>query len=200
VFGSLMGRTPLIALSPKKTWEGFIGGTIATLVFGFFLAYGLSQYQILYCPKEDLLTWGVQCTPSNLFQPATYEIPNWIQATLGAVGIHFSSFEAYPIQMHSLVISGFTSLISPFGGFFASGLKRGLKIKDFGDSIPGHGGITDRMDCQVVTGVFAYVYYTSFIKSWSFAGIMSKIYSLSVEDQLKIYQQLHGMLTAEGIL
>jgi phosphatidate cytidylyltransferase len=33
--------------------------------------------------------------------------------------------------------------------FFASGFKRAFKIKDFGDSIPGHGGITDRMDCQV---------------------------------------------------
>lgn len=35
------------------------------------------------------------------------------------------------------------------GGFFASGFKRAFKIKDFGDSIPGHGGLTDRMDCQV---------------------------------------------------
>jgi len=24
-----------------------------------------------------------------------------------------------------------------------------LLLQDFGDSIPGHGGITDRMDCQV---------------------------------------------------
>ena len=44
----------------------------------------------------------------------------------------------------------FASIIAPFGGFFASGFKRGFKIKDFGDSIPGHGGMTDRMDCQVI--------------------------------------------------
>lgn len=43
----------------------------------------------------------------------------------------------------------FASFIAPFGGFFASGFKRGFKIKDFGDSIPGHGGVTDRFDCQV---------------------------------------------------
>ncbi len=43
----------------------------------------------------------------------------------------------------------FASIIAPFGGFFASGFKRSFKIKDFGDSIPGHGGMTDRMDCQV---------------------------------------------------
>ena len=32
VFGFFMGRTPLIKLSPKKTWEGFIGGGLATVV------------------------------------------------------------------------------------------------------------------------------------------------------------------------
>ena len=46
------------------------------------------------------------------------------------------------------MLATFASLIAPFGGFFASGLKRAFKIKDFGDSIPGHGGMTDRMDCQ----------------------------------------------------
>ncbi len=55
----------------------------------------------------------------------------------------------WPAQFHALVLSAFASLIAPFGGFFASGFKRGFKIKDFGDSIPGHGGMTDRMDCQV---------------------------------------------------
>jgi len=55
-----------------------------------------------------------------------------------------------PIQFHILVLATFASLIAPFGGFFASGLKRAFKIKDFGDSIPGHGGMTDRMDCQFI--------------------------------------------------
>jgi phosphatidate cytidylyltransferase len=44
----------------------------------------------------------------------------------------------------------FTSLVAPFGGFFASGFKRAFNVKDFGHSIPGHGGMTDRMDCQYV--------------------------------------------------
>lgn len=58
----------------------------------------------------------------------------------------------------------FASLIAPFGGFFASGLKRAFNIKDFGQSIPGHGGMTDRMDCQFLMGLFASIYYQSFIK------------------------------------
>lgn len=53
-------------------------------------------------------------------------------------------------EIHCLVLSLFTSLISPFGGFFASGLKRAMKIKDFSSLIPGHGGIIDRCDCQVI--------------------------------------------------
>lgn len=52
----------------------------------------------------------------------------------------------------------FASLVAPFGGFFASGFKRAFNIKDFGASIPGHGGLTDRMDCQFLMGLFTYVY------------------------------------------
>ena len=34
-----------------------------------------------------------------------------------------------PFQLHALVMSVFASLIAPFGGFFASGLKRAFKLK-----------------------------------------------------------------------
>jgi len=55
-----------------------------------------------------------------------------------------------PYQLHLLLLAFFASLVAPFGGFFASGFKRAFNIKDFGQSIPGHGGMTDRMDCQYV--------------------------------------------------
>ena len=43
MFGFFMGRTPLIKLSPKKTWEGFIGGGLATVVMSLGLAYFMCQ-------------------------------------------------------------------------------------------------------------------------------------------------------------
>lgn len=35
----------------------------------------------------------------------------------------------YPFLLHSLSMSIFSSVIGPFGGFFASGFKRAFKIK-----------------------------------------------------------------------
>lgn len=32
LFGTIYGKTPLIKLSPKKTWEGFIGGGLTTIL------------------------------------------------------------------------------------------------------------------------------------------------------------------------
>jgi phosphatidate cytidylyltransferase len=33
-----------------------------------------------------------------------------------------------PVQVHALLMSTFASLIAPFGGFFASGMKRAFKV------------------------------------------------------------------------
>lgn len=38
VFGFFLGKTPLIQVSPKKTWEGFIGGGFSTVIFGFIVS------------------------------------------------------------------------------------------------------------------------------------------------------------------
>lgn len=34
-----------------------------------------------------------------------------------------------PVYIHAVVLAIFSSLIAPFGGFFASGLKRAFRIK-----------------------------------------------------------------------
>eukprot|EP01138_Halocafeteria_seosinensis_P006943 gb/GECG01007101.1/.p1 GENE.gb/GECG01007101.1/~~gb/GECG01007101.1/.p1 ORF type:complete len:363 (+),score=30.17 gb/GECG01007101.1/:1-1089(+) len=54
VFGRLLGRTPLIRLSPKKTWEGFIGAFITTIVWAFAVSLDRSCYRplaLLFTPS-----------------------------------------------------------------------------------------------------------------------------------------------------
>ncbi len=107
------------------------------------------------------------------------------------------------MQFHILVFATFASLIAPFGGFFASGLKRTFKVKDFGESIPGHGGVTDRMDCQFIMGFFAFMYYQSFIAVYraSVGGVIEiAINGLSPEEQLEVVKGLSKYLYNQGVV
>jgi len=75
--------------------------------------------------------------------------------------------DIYPVQLHALALSMFASLVAPFGGFLASAIKRAYGIKDFDSIIPGHGGVMDRLDCQLLMALCVWVYYNTFIKMGS---------------------------------
>lgn len=70
----------------------------------------------------------------------------------------------YPIQIHALWIGLFASVVAPFGGFLASAIKRAYGIKDFDSVIPGHGGLTDRFDCQFLMALYTWVHYNTFVR------------------------------------
>uniref|UniRef100_A0A1B0GFE8 Phosphatidate cytidylyltransferase n=1 Tax=Glossina morsitans morsitans TaxID=37546 RepID=A0A1B0GFE8_GLOMM len=184
MFGFFFGKTPLIKLSPKKTWEGFIGGGFATVLFGLLFSYILCHYQYFVCPivySEELGSMSMTCQPSYLFTPQDY--------SLKVLGIG-KTISVFPFIWHSIALSLFSSIIGPFGGFFASGFKRAFKIKDFGDMIPGHGGIMDRFDCQFLMATFVNVYISSFIRTPSPSKLLTQIYNLKPEQQLQIYSAL----------
>jgi len=106
--GRLLGRHKLCPeISPKKTIEGSIGGT----VFGSlsFLLYGFIIQLI-----SDLT-------------------PNYLM----------------------LAICGlFVAFIAQIGDLTASLIKREHSVKDFGNIMPGHGGVFDRFDSVIAASLF----------------------------------------------
>lgn len=48
--GITFGRTPLIQISPKKTWEGFLGAWFFTILWGIGLTHFLAQWKYFICP------------------------------------------------------------------------------------------------------------------------------------------------------
>ncbi|VDP16405.1 unnamed protein product [Schistosoma margrebowiei] len=182
VFGFFYGKTPLIKLSPKKTWEGFIGGGLSTILFSILLSYILVKYDYFVCPIEWDDTKGsltMNCTRNPVFIAQIYDLPKYL---------------------HCLIISIYTSVVGPFGGFFASGFKRAFKIKDFGDLFPGHGGVVDRFDCQLIIGTFVLFYYNSFVRSYSPVSLLPKIYILPPNTQILFYRLLTDGLYKRGLL
>ncbi|KAI8894095.1 cytidylyltransferase family-domain-containing protein [Globomyces pollinis-pini] len=213
IFGFFFGKTPLIRISPKKTWEGFMGGLFATTLFGFFFAGFLASFPYMVCSLNEM---GTPCVPNPIFLPHTYKFLPSITAALRWISLPLHTllpsyipidpirtFTLRPIQFHALIFALFASLIAPFGGFFASGVKRAFKIKDFSDSIPGHGGLTDRMDCQFIMGVFTSLYFQSFVSNSSMnVGTVLEVAltNLDAVQLSQLYEGLGQYLEGQGLL
>ena len=80
-----------------------------------------------------------------------------IGGILGAVAVGaFFGYILYTRETHDpltivilMLITFVGSIIAQLGDLLASGIKRNHNIKDYGDLIPGHGGIMDRFDSVI---------------------------------------------------
>jgi len=105
--GFLFGKHKLCPkISPKKTIEGSIGGTLGSVILSGLFGY----------------------------------------------------FFAPEVLVHCLIIGVLGGIVSQFGDLTASIFKRKMGIKDYGNLIPGHGGILDRFDSVLFTGPMVYYY------------------------------------------
>ncbi|CAO3600202.1 unnamed protein product [Absidia cylindrospora] len=206
--GFFFGRTPLIQLSPKKTVEGFVGALLCTLILAVGASTFLMQFDYMICPVQDLgaTAWSnASCDPKNpVFRSVPWALPSAVQYGIKYLTSYdVSQIWIAPVHFHAIVMACFASLIAPFGGFFASAVKRAFKIKDFGDSIPGHGGLTDRMDCQFLMGFFAHMYYHSFIKKYymTVGSVLTLVINnMTNKEKLELLERLQTYLVNQNIL
>ena len=65
---------------------------------------------------------------------------------------------------HLLIMAIIASILGQLGDLTASAFKRKMGIKDYGNLIPGHGGILDRFDSILFTAPAVYYYLTLVMK------------------------------------
>lgn len=108
-----------------------------------------------YCTGKLI---GKHKMPSELSPNKTIE--GCIGGITGAALIGFI-FAAVFYDDHSVwwqlpIIGAVSSVISQIGDLAASAIKRNYSIKDYGNLIPGHGGILDRFDSIIFTAPVVY--------------------------------------------
>lgn len=147
LFGVKFGRHKMVEhISPKKTWEGAIGGTIlATLIASVFALFYGSFFVPGTLLGDTLNASGEQTLLAN-FSSLGENTSLWIQA-LVLVPVTFLA-----------------SIFAQIGDLVASKLKRTYGIKDFGTILPGHGGLLDRFDsilfvAMFLTAIFILIHY-----------------------------------------
>ena len=127
-----------------------LASAVFTDTFAYFTGVKLGKHKL--CPK---------ISPKKTVEGA-------IGGVLGALVINVIALaisnawlfhRPIPIPLWAMAIfSVALSVISMFGDLSASTIKRNFGIKDFGNIIPGHGGVMDRMDSiSFVTPVVYFV-------------------------------------------
>lgn len=137
IFGVKYGKHKLAPhISPKKSWEGAIAGTIFATIIASSFALFYGQFFQVGTVLGDFLNSGGQMTLLDNFSSLGERTPVWVQGLI-----------IVPITM-------LASVFAQIGDLVASRLKRTYNIKDFGNILPGHGGLLDRFDSVLFVALF----------------------------------------------
>lgn len=192
--GKIFGKRKLIGVSPNKTVEGFIGGLLCSLVINLIWnkVVLFDKIRFILCPQRSLTFLPFEqpiCSLPNIFVQVPTSLP--------FLSNLFGPIQLSPFNIHSFFVALMAGTVAPFGGFFFSGVKRALKIKDFSAILPGHGGFLDRFDCQLVITSLVYVYLREIVYGGinSLTSVFYYIMHLPHEERRLLREKLKDNLS-----
>ena len=147
VFGKTIGFYAVV-LSLGGSWLNDTGAYFGGMLFG------KHKLAPVISPKKTVegFVWGIivsilsQLALSRLFE----------------VGCGFYGVTVEVNYVIILIASPFIALVSVLGDLSASAMKCQFKIKDFGNIMPGHGGVLDRFDSALFAVPLVYILLTYF--------------------------------------
>lgn len=133
----LLSFALLIRLEYNGRWLllFLIIGASITDIFAYFTGYLIGKHKII--PR---------ISPNKTWEGSIGGLVFCFIITL-AYSYIFTAITGEIIPMYKIITIGLLSgVLSQFGDWSASYIKRQLDIKDFGTLMPGHGGVLDRLD------------------------------------------------------
>ncbi len=160
--------------TPTASWA-------LTVTGGLYLGWFLGHFVLLRARPDDGLSWtaiaflttwisdtgayfvGLAIGRHKLW-PRISPQKTWEGSVGGLVtGVLGTMLIACLIDVplwHGAAVGALIPIITPFGDFAVSMIKRQVGVKDSGSLIPGHGGMLDRLDSLLFSAVVVYYYVT----------------------------------------
>ncbi len=119
-----------------------LGGFVSDMA-GFFVGCNFGKHKL--APKISPKKSVEGLIGSVLAEPIVFV----------AAGIVLSSIQGIKVNYFLLIpVALLCALVATFGDLLFSYIKRSVNIKDFGNVMPGHGGLLDRFDSVIFTSIY----------------------------------------------